>query len=287
MTVPNLYRVITQAGNYLVVVILKAIDALGILGTAIDSLQVVIARTPVVLDRIDVLWAIKCVVNSSLLINLFSYSPSWWLDKVDGRMSGCDIRQALERTGTWSIFYAQPIRAKVNRFAPFARWASSTAFPQRWRDSTPWRRARRRTESQRRDTTECYRRHDLSLFSVTMRWNRAGASAWDRHWCDRAGSDTFATVAAPQSPLARRRSSWRKLSNICRVLSGIELMVPSCGPDRKVWLMWTTSKNKHINISLAFRGQRTHSQCFFKGHSQHARFLFLVHLHEWIIRSTT
>lgn len=55
MTIPYLNRVISQARNNLVVVVLETVHALGILGTAIDSLQIVVARTPIVLDHIDVL----------------------------------------------------------------------------------------------------------------------------------------------------------------------------------------------------------------------------------------
>lgn len=55
VTIPYLNRVISQARNNFVIVVLKTVHALGILGSTIDSLQIVIARTPVVLNRIDVL----------------------------------------------------------------------------------------------------------------------------------------------------------------------------------------------------------------------------------------
>lgn len=55
MTVPNLDGVVPQTGHNLVVVVLKTVNALGILGSAIDSLQVVVAGAPVVFDRVDVL----------------------------------------------------------------------------------------------------------------------------------------------------------------------------------------------------------------------------------------
>lgn len=154
-------------------------------------------------------------------------------------MNGCDIRQASVQTGTWSISSARQGHATASHFAPFVRSASSTTCLRRWRDSTPSRRARRRTASRHRDTRECYRPHDPSLFSVTMRWSRAEASAWDRHWCDRAGSDTFATADSPQSPPARHRSSWWMWRGICRAPFGTVLMAPFCGPDRRVSAMWT------------------------------------------------
>jgi hypothetical protein len=59
VTIPNLYRVISEPGNDLVIVVLETVDALGILGPAIDSLQVVVAAAPVVLDRVDVLQNVR------------------------------------------------------------------------------------------------------------------------------------------------------------------------------------------------------------------------------------
>lgn len=64
MTVPNLDGVVPQTGHNLVVVVLKTVNALGILGSAIDSLQVVVAGAPVVFDRVDVL-RIKKVMKPS------------------------------------------------------------------------------------------------------------------------------------------------------------------------------------------------------------------------------
>jgi hypothetical protein len=55
VTIPDLYRVIAETGNDLVVVVLETVDSLGILRSTVDSLQVVVARAPVVLDRVNVL----------------------------------------------------------------------------------------------------------------------------------------------------------------------------------------------------------------------------------------
>lgn len=131
-----------------------------------------------------------------------------------------------------------------------------------------------------------------------MKWNRAEASAWDKRWCVRAGSDTSVTATALQSPLARRRSSWRRSRGICRALSGTVLMVPFYALDRKVWLMWTTSRKTQncISILIAFmRSANAFWMCFFFFS------FFLVYLlrtftataciyicmNEWIMGSTT
>jgi hypothetical protein len=54
IAVPHLDRVVAQPGHDLGVVILQAVDALGVLGPAVDALQHVLAAPPVVLDRLNV-----------------------------------------------------------------------------------------------------------------------------------------------------------------------------------------------------------------------------------------
>lgn len=55
ISVPYLDGVISEAGDYFVVVVLQAVDPLAVLAAAVDALQVVAAHAPVVLDGVDVL----------------------------------------------------------------------------------------------------------------------------------------------------------------------------------------------------------------------------------------
>ena len=53
--VPDFYRIVSQTRHNFGVVILKAVNALGVLGPTIDALKVVLAAPPVVLDSVYVL----------------------------------------------------------------------------------------------------------------------------------------------------------------------------------------------------------------------------------------
>ncbi len=55
VSVPNLYRIVSQTRHNFCVVILKAVNALGILGPTIDALKVVLAAPPVVLYCVYIL----------------------------------------------------------------------------------------------------------------------------------------------------------------------------------------------------------------------------------------
>lgn len=52
--VPQLDRVVPQAGHDLLIVVLKAVDALAVLGPTVDLLEDVPPVAPVALDRLDV-----------------------------------------------------------------------------------------------------------------------------------------------------------------------------------------------------------------------------------------
>lgn len=117
-------------------------------------------------------------------------SPSWSADKAVGRTNGSYSLQISVQINILSISCARRVLATVNRFGPFARWASSRACLCWWRDSTPWTRARPQTASQRRDMREYFQRHDPGPSRAAELWSRAVALAWERRWCDRADSGT-------------------------------------------------------------------------------------------------
>lgn len=55
VTVPDFYRIVSQTRHNFGVVILKAVNALRVLGPTVDALKVVLAAPPVVLDSVNVL----------------------------------------------------------------------------------------------------------------------------------------------------------------------------------------------------------------------------------------
>ncbi len=65
VSVPNLYRIVSQTGHNFCVVILKAVNALGVLGPTIDALKVVLAAPPVVLYGIYILddWRVQPAIE--------------------------------------------------------------------------------------------------------------------------------------------------------------------------------------------------------------------------------
>ncbi len=84
VAVPHLDGVVAQPRDDLGLVVLEAVDTLGVLRTAVDSLQVVLATPPVVLDRVNVLddGRIELAVETVI-----------WV-----RLAGLRLEQALDPT---------------------------------------------------------------------------------------------------------------------------------------------------------------------------------------------